>query len=630
MTRRGKLHPLRYGKKLEERFRLWRRRVRFRLHQRRIARAYRCFETTEVLEHCRRQPLYSIVVPVYRTSLKWLRRCVDSVHGQLYPRWELILVDDGSQTESLTRALGEYAQTDRRIRDFHLSHNQGISAATNHGIAQARGQFVGFLDHDDELTPDALLWMAVAHNRYPNGRWFYSDEATIQPDGNYAGGFHRKPDYSPEFLLSNMFACHFSVYQRELIERVGGLRPEFDGSQDHDLALRVSEHLSPAQVIHIPHVLYFWRALPESTASCATAKPDAALAGRKAVRQALQRRNIPGQVSSHSQLATLYRLELKPRRQPKVSILIPTRNSLGLLGCCVYSLIANTDYPDYEIVVIDNQSNQPELELFLQDLAAQGRIRTFRYDKPFNHSDMHNWAVGRLDSELIVFSNNDVYRFSKRWLEQLVATTQLDPSIAGAGGKLFYPNGTIQHGGIGIGIGGGAVNLWRGAPRHSPGYYGRALVLQEVSAVTGALMILKKSAFERVGGFDSQRYPISFNDVDLWLRLGDAGYRCLYNPEVQAFHHESKTRGVSQQELEYQRRICEDVRRRGAADRFWNLAIFDHPKKRRQEDATAQWALAKLSALRQEAQLLAGSPNGQPEQGTQSPQAPKRNSLRAA
>lgn len=604
MTNRGRLHPLRYGRKLEECFRLWPRRVLFRRHQRRIARAYRSFEAAEVLENCRRQPLYSIVVPVYRTPLKWLRRCVDSVRRQLYPRWELILVDDGSQTESLTKALREYANTDPRIRDFHLSHNQGISAATNHGIGRARGEFVGFLDHDDELTPDALLWMVVAHNRYPRGRWFYSDEATIQPDGDYSRGFHRKPDYSPEFLLSIMFACHFSVYERELIERVGGLRPEFDGSQDHDLALRVSEHVSRDQVIHIPHVLYFWRALPQSTAGCATAKPDAASAGRKAVRQTLQRRDIRGRVSSHSQLATLYRLELEPRRQPKVSILIPTRNSLGLLASCVYSLIANTDYPDYEVVVIDNQSDQPEAELFFEDLTARGRIRTFRYDKPFNHSDMHNWAVSRLDSELIVFLNNDVYGFSKRWLEQLVATTQLDASIAGAGCKLFYPDGTIQHGGIAIGLRGGAVNLWSGAPQHFAGYYGRALLLQEVSAVTGALMILKKSAFERVGGFDSQRYPISFNDVDLWLRLGDAGYRCLYNPEVQAFHHESMTRGVSQHELEYQQRICEDVRRRGATDRFWNLAVLDDPKKRRKEVATARWALSKLEDLRRQAESL--------------------------
>ena len=549
--------------------------------------------------------MYSIVVPVYRTDLQWLRRCIGSVRRQMYRRWELILVDDGSQMPALTAELKRWAHRDRRIRVFSLPQNKGIADATNHGLAHARGEFVGLLDHDDELTPDALLWMVVTHNRHPRSRWFYSDEAVLELDGNYAGRFHRKPAYSWEYLLSVMYTCHFSVYERRLLETVGGFRPETDGAQDHDLALRVSEHVALDEVTHIPQMLYFWRAIPQSTACTPGIKPAAATAALHAVESAIARRGLPILATPDSEIATLFHLHLNPRETPAVAIVIPTRNAAAMVQRCIESMMANTRYPNYEIVVIDNQSDDPRLAAYLQELAHRTKARTIRYDLPFNHSDMHNKVVAQAEAELIVLVNNDVYEFSPGWLEQLVATVQLDPSIAGAGGKLFYPDGTIQHAGVVIGVADGlAGNVWCGQPGDSAGYLGRARSLHAVAAVTGALMIVKKHAYAEVGGFDAERYPTSYNDVDLWMRLGAAGYRCLFNPEVQAIHEESKTRGVSANELEYQRRMREDVTRRCYRDPFWNLALFDNPSRVRRGERTVQWAVDKLDALKREGLAL--------------------------
>ncbi len=599
-----KLNPLRYGRRLEQRFRRWRRRLPFRFQQRRIARAYANFDVGEVLQHCRRQPVYSIVVPVFRAEPKWLRRCIESVLQQLYPHWELILVDDGSKSKSIDEILRTYAARDPRIRAFSLPRNQGISAATNHAIAQAQGEFLGFLDHDDELTPDALLWMVVAHNRHPRSKWFYSNEAILELDGNYVGRFHLKPAYSSEHLLSVMYPCHFTVYRRELVERVGRLRSKFDGAQDHDLALRIADHVSRDEVTHIPQTLYFWRATPQSTASDVKTKPAAPLAGYRAVCEAVGRRRLPCEVSPDPVIPTLFHLKLELRETPKVSVIIPTRNACRLLRRCLESLQSATNYPNYEIIVIDNQSDEPELLQYLRRQETQAGLRTFRYDKPFNHSEMHNQVIATLDSELVVLANNDLYDFSPGWLEQLVSTVQLDEKIAGAGGKLLFPNGTIQHAGVVVGVAGLAGNTCYGVPKDQPGYLGRDRSLQDVAAVTGALMILRKDAFEAVGGFDAQRFPTSYNDVDLWMRLTEKAYRCLYNPEVQAVHEESCTRGVPENELEYRRRLQENLTRSQYVDPYWDLAIFDDHATRVRREATAQWVLSKVNSLREQAASL--------------------------
>lgn len=302
------------------------------------------------------QPLVSIVVPVYRVDPKWLNLCVQSVVNQYYQNWELILVDDCSQQPALTKRLMHWAADDKRIRVITLKQNQNISGATNVGIDAATGDFIGFLDHDDEITPDALTWFLIAHNQNPDAQWFYSDEATIDEDG-CCKFLTFKPDFSPEYLLSVMYTCHFSVYSSELIRQVGGMRLGFDGSQDHDLALRISEKIHRNQVVHIPRVLYKWRALPTSTAASTETKPYAAITGKKAVEEALERRGLVGTVESSPFCPTMYQIHLEPQVFPDVTIIIPTKNGLNDVRKCINSIRCHTEYPHYEIVVIDNQSD---------------------------------------------------------------------------------------------------------------------------------------------------------------------------------------------------------------------------------------------------------------------------------
>ncbi len=498
----------------------------------------------------KKKPLISIITPVYRIDTKWLEKCINSVAEQHYSNWELILVDDASGRADIEELLKSRASQDERIIVVTLERNSGIAAATNFGIQHAKGEFIGFLDHDDELTPDALTWIIWAVNKYPEALWFYSDEDKISPKDKCYGP-HFKPDFSPELLLSNMFTCHFSVYSTRIINQVKGIRLGFDGAQDHDLALRVSEIVPANKIIHIPRILYHWRSIPGSAALFTGEKPKAPESGRKAVREALERRNLKGSVTSNKICPTLYQIEFQPQNYPDVSIIIPTRNSLSLLRKCLDSLRVKTNYPNYEVIVIDNQSSEPKFLEYIRQQQSDGLIKVIRYDKPFNHSEMNNIAVKSVNSELVVFMNNDIEIITDNWLEQLVATVTLEKNLACVGCLLLYGNKTVQHGGIILGIHGLAGHSHQYIYGELPGYNCRLQALQEISAVTAALLIVKKSAFEKVGGFLSNKYPTLLNDVDLCLRFRKEGFRCLYNPMVRAYHHESKTRPIKAKDLEY-------------------------------------------------------------------------------
>jgi O-antigen biosynthesis protein len=510
-----------------------------------------------LIKRFKEKPLISIITPVYKVNTEWLDKCINSVIGQYYKNWELILVDDASRRKDITRLLKRYASRDSRIRIFTLEQNSGIVGATNFGLKEAHGDFIGFLDHDDELTPDALTWMLWALNKNPSALWFYSDEDKISKDTKFHSPYF-KPDFSPEFLLSNMFTCHFSVYSSEIIKKVNGLRNGFDGSQDHDLALRISEIVSSDKIIHIPRVLYHWRQIEGSTASSSQAKPAAALAGRKAVQEALERRNLKASVTSNKICQTIYQIEFMPKSFPNVTIIIPTKNSLSLVNNCLESVRKHTEYPNYKIVIIDNQSYDIELLEYLKEKESEDVLNVMKYDNHFNHSEMNNLAVKSVDSEFIVFMNNDIEIISDHWLEQLVATINIDKSVASVGCLLLFKDMTVQHGGIILGLNSVAGHAHRDIPAESGGYFGRLITLQEMSGVTAALSIMRRSAFESVGGFNSERYPTSFNDVDLAIRLRKKGYRFLYNPMVQAFHYESKTRPVGQEEITYRQNIRDD------------------------------------------------------------------------
>jgi GT2 family glycosyltransferase len=522
-----------------------------------------------ILEKCQIKPLISIVVPVHKVSCEWLEKCIGSVVNQHYQNWEMLLVDDSSQIDSIRQLIETWVSRDNRIRGFYLEQNAGIAGATNFGIKQAKGKFIGFLDHDDELTPDALTWVIWELNENPDAQWLYSDEDLITTTGRCHDP-RFKPDFSPELLLSNMFTCHFSVYSSEILARVGGLRNGFDGSQDHDLALRLSEVVPREKIIHIPRVLYHWREIPGSTTMGVEAKPRAPIAGRNAVNEALQRRNLKGRVFSYELCQTIYQIEFIPSVFPKIVVIIPTRNALTLVKKCIDSLRRHTQYPNYEIIIIDNNSNDPKYLDYIRKEEFEGRIKVIHYNKPFNHSEMNNIAVASFNSEFVVFMNNDIEIISDGWLEQLIGVAQLDSSIAVVGGLLQYPDGKVQHGGIILGCFGTAGHAHKNLVSDLPGYFGRLHTLQEMSGITAALALVRRSSFQLVGGFDKDRYPTLYNDVDLCIRFRKKGVRCIYNPMVRAVHYETKSRSYNLEELVYKSRLVSDYAPILNSDPFYN------------------------------------------------------------
>jgi GT2 family glycosyltransferase len=484
---------------------------------------------------------------------------------------------------------------------FETCSEPGAVAAVNHGIRRVQGDFVVLVDGSVEFTPDALLWLAVTHQKLPDAVWFYSDEYRQGRDSHPTRALYRRPAYSPEYLLSALRVPPVTVFQQDLLKSVRMSEGTAVDAAFYDLSLRVSEQVDADRVVHIPHALYC-RQMTEHPAEEArqVAADQRRLAALKA---ALRRRNLVAEVELDGETDSLCRLRFQPQSTPQVAVIVPTRDRFELLSRCLYSAMAATAYPNYQFVIIDNQSREPELALLLDDLQRFRSAHTVRYDGPFNHSEMHNRLVPTLDAELLVFLNNDVDGFSRGWLEQLVATVQLDPAVAGAGARLLYPDGTLQHAGIAIGLTGSAANVSDSCTRNMPEIRAHTRALQQVTAVTAALMIVRKDAFLQVGGFDARRYPTSYNDVDLWLRLHDAGYRCIYNPEVQATHREGETRGrhASQQELTYRERLRQDLLKRPLEDPFWRRVLSDSPRRQRRDDTRAACVDRKLRALREAA-----------------------------
>lgn len=551
-----------------------------------------------LLEKCTKQPLISIVVPVYKVDCKWLDKCISSVVNQHYGKWELLLVDDASERDDLKQLIDSWTSRDERISLYTLQQNSGIAKATNYGIKHARGEFIGMLDHDDELTPDALTWVVWTLKQHPEALWLYSDEDLISITGKcYDPRF--KPDFSYEYLLSNMFACHFRVYATEMINKVGGLRCDFDGSQDHDLALRLAEIIPPKKIVHIPRVIYHWRVIPGSAAMSIDEKPKAPSAGRKAVAQALERCGLKGNVTSYKLCPTIYQIEFELTKFPKVSIIIPTKNALSLVKKCIDSILEYTAYPCFEIIVINNASDDPLLLEYLAKEESENKIKIINYNKPFNHSEMNNIAVASVDSEFVVFMNNDIEIVSRKWLEQLVGVTELDRSIAVVGGMLLYPNRTVQHGGIIMGINGTAGHAHKYLHSELPGHLGRLQTLQEMSGVTAAMALVRRSSFNIIGGFNSNCYPTLYNDVDMCIRLRKAGFRCIYNPMVRAIHYETSTRPIRTEDLIYKRRLVDDHAEILSNDPFYNPNLaLDNEQFHRYRNFAVEDQMPELADIR--------------------------------
>lgn len=494
-------------------------------------------------------PLISILVPTYQTPERWLRRCIQSVIDQAYPHWQLCIADDASPDARVMEVLREYAAGDPRIEVTRREANGHIAEASNTALAMAQGSYVGLLDHDDELRPHALLEMAEAIVADPGLALLYSDEDKMDEDGRRFDPYF-KPDWNPDLLLSQNYVCHFTVIRADLVRDVGGFRRGFEGSQDHDLFLRCTEELPASRIHHVPRVLYHWRAIEGSTALARDAKDYAADAGARAVAGHLERLHPGARVESllHGHYRVRWPLPASP---PRVSLVIPTRDRVDLLQTCVDSILENTSYPDYEVVVVDNRSSDPAALEYLARIARNARVRVLRYDAPFNYSAINNWAVGQCDGAVVGLLNNDVEVISPDWLEEM-ASHALRPGVGAVGAMLYYPDQTIQHAGVVLGVHGVAAHRYVGMPQGYPGHGGRARVAQQLSAVTGACLVVAREAYEQVGGLD-EALQVAFNDIDFCLRLGEAGYRTIWTPFAELYHHESASRGSEDTEEKKQR-----------------------------------------------------------------------------
>ena len=487
------------------------------------------------------RPVISVVMPVYNPPLHFLKEAVESVQNQIYPYWELCIADDASTDLSISKYLNELAHADPRVRLVLRTTNGHIVAASNSALAVANGDFVALLDHDDLISNDALFWMVDAINRFPDAAIIYSDEDKISVNGERCDPYF-KSDWNLELFLSQNMISHLGIYRRSLVESVGQFRPGFEGSQDYDLALRCIQKIQPSQIVHVPRVLYHWRILPGSTALSPGEKSYAQNSGERALADFLTTSELGGQVESLPN--GYYRIHpALPSEQPLVSLVIPTRNALNLVSQCIESILEKTTYLNYEILLIDNGSDDPAALAYFAQLNLSNRIRVIRDDGEFNFAALNNRAVAQTNGSFIALINNDLEVITAGWLEEMVGLA-LRPGVGAVGAKLWYPDDTLQHGGIIVGLGGVAGHSHWGISRNDPGYFGRAVLTQALSAVTAACLVVRKSIFEDVGGLDEVNLKVAFNDVDFCLKLIESGYRNVWTPYAEMYHHESATRGA--------------------------------------------------------------------------------------
>ncbi|HEX7863645.1 MAG TPA: glycosyltransferase [Variovorax sp.] len=499
------------------------------------------------------QPLISVVMPTYNANPAWLRAAIESVRNQIYPNWELCIADDASTDHRARKVLSAYAN-DARIKVIYRPENGHISAASNSAITLAEGEWIALLDHDDLLKEDALLWMADAILHAPDARLFYSDEDKLDASGRRCDPYF-KPDWNPDLFYSQNMFSHLGVYHAALVRQVGGFQVGMEGAQDYDLVLRCIEHVAPEQIRHVPRVLYHWRAHAESAAGNADAKPYAQLAGERALNEHFQRRGIQGFIA-HA--GNGYRAHYAlPEVRPLVTLIIPTRNGLSLLRRCIDSIRTRTDYRNFEILVIDNGSDEPEVLDYLDEISDQPDTQVLRIDGPFNYSALNNRAVAQAQGEFVALLNNDTEVISPAWLSEMVSIA-LQPGVGAVGARLWYSDGTLQHGGVVLGIGGVAGHSHKRLRRQDVGYFGRGSLIQSFSAVTAACLLVRRSAYQAVGGLDEVNLKVAFNDVDFCLRLRAAGLRNVWTPYAELYHHESATRG-SDEAPEKRQRFASEV-----------------------------------------------------------------------
>lgn len=504
-----------------------------------------------IISEMKDAPLISIVMPVYNTPEKLLIATIKSVQAQIYEKWELCIADDGSTKEHVKRILQRFAQQDSRIKIVYRQKNGHISEASNSALELASGAWTALLDHDDLLHPHALSEVAFEIARRPDAELIYSDEDKVDQSENRYDP-HFKPNFSRELFRSQNYLNHLTVHRTRNIREAGGWRTGFEGSQDYDLSLRILERIQQCSIYHIPKILYHWRAIEGSTALSSSEKNYAYGAGMRALTEHVQRTGLDAKVEEVPG-SSYYRLRLNiSASQPLVSLIIPTRNKASLLRGCIASIQQKTTYQAYEIIVVDNGSDELEALDYLEQLKSDDRIRVLRYDQPFNFSAINNFAVAQAKGTIIGMINNDIEVISPDWLTEMVSWA-MQSDVGCVGAKLYYGDGRIQHAGVILGVGGVAGHSHKYFPHDHPGYFSRLKLTQNLSAVTAACLLVKKSIYEAVGGLDETNLRVAFNDVDFCLKVRAAGYVNVWTPYAELYHLESVSRGAEDNPEKIQR-----------------------------------------------------------------------------
>lgn len=480
-------------------------------------------------------PLLSIVIPVYNTPKQYLEEVVASVINQSYENWELILVDGHSTKQETIQALSSFH--DERIMVVRLEENKMISNNTNEGLKKIKGAYVGFVDHDDVLTLDALYCMVEKLNE-SDYDMIYSDEDKINQDGTRLFQPHFKPDFNIDMLRSYNYITHFTILKVTMLSKVGLFDSACDGAQDYDMFLRFANATS--HIGHVPRVLYHWRVHAQSTAQDVKAKTYVLEAGKRALSKHLKNAALSGIVSD-GLFPTSYRIQYDLYSHPLVSIIIPNKDHVNDLKKCIVSICERTFYSNYEILIVENNSTEPSIFEYYTQLKKQEHIRIITWKSEFNYSAINNFAVQHAKGDVLVLLNNDIEIISGRWLEEMLMYAQRG-DIGAVGAKLYYPNNTVQHAGVIVGIGGVAGHSHKYYDRDDDGYFGRLKVVQNMSAVTAACLMIEKRKFAEVGGLD-EGYQVAFNDVDFCMKLNEKGYRNVFTPYAEMIHHESLSRG---------------------------------------------------------------------------------------
>ena len=500
------------------------------------------------------KPLISIVIPLYCTPLPYLKELLESVRRQSYENWQLCLAD-GSPDDKAKEFIEKHYGREKRIVYRKLEENGGISVNTNEAVALAAGEYLMLCDHDDTLEPDALYEIVKAIND-TGADVLYTDEDKVSMDGRHYFDPNFKPDFNLFRLRENNYICHIFVVKKSLTDETGLLRSEFDGAQDFDFILRCCEKAQ--KITHIPKVLYHWRCHMDSTAADPSSKAYAYEAGRKAVREHYQRLGIDAKVEM-TERPGWYRSHVKVQGNPLISVIIPNKDHTDDLELCLFSMTRKSTYRDYEILIVENNSEKEETFEYYRKLPDRyPKARVLTWEKEFNYSAINNFAAKEAKGEYLLFLNNDVEILTPDWMEEMLQNCQQE-NVAAVGAKLYYPDDTIQHAGVVLGLGGIAGHIMCRASKEDPGYFGRMISVQEISAVTAACMMVKKSDFDAVGGLD-ETFQVAFNDIDLCMKFSAAGKKIIFTPYAELYHYESKSRGL-EDTPEKQFRFDKEVKR---------------------------------------------------------------------